>query len=98
MTVGGTVKGLAVINFSEQSGRGTRAEEALLKASIPGARIMNVVTRREVPAYSEEGKGTLNFRSFAYVEADSEDDLRRIGEYIHEHFSHVEVYGFDFGG
>jgi len=98
MTVGGPVKGLAVINFSEHSVQGARPEETLQKTSIPGARVINVVTRREVPAYSEEGKGTLNFRSFAYVEADTEDDLRRIGEYIHEHFSHVEVYGFDFGG
>jgi len=113
MTAGGTVRGLAVITFENGSakelwdaGRGWKWPTRKGRTR-PHAHLTRVATVRADPVYpanaqarKKSGRASLPFTSFALVEAESEGDLRRVGRYIEEHFSHVEVYAFrsDFGG
>src|SRR3990170_5427891 len=105
MTVMGPVKGLAVITFSRGSAEdlwnaGKDREWPGAKSGMkPAARLTRVATvvadpvyRANTHAQQEAGPASLPFESFALVEAESKEDLRLVGQYIEDHFSHVEVY------
>ena len=66
-------------------------------AARPAANITRVTTLRTIKV---EEDGHEPFTAFALVTADTEDDLRRVWEYVENHFSHVEAYaiGLDMGG
>lgn len=94
MTVMGPVKGLAVITFTKRAAKdpweaGKDGRWPNGKGMMPHARLTRVATVGAEPVYRavehaqhEDGYVSAHFQAFAIVEADSEDDLRLVGEYI----------------